>query len=340
MEKFRRYLPLGATLFYIVGACIFFQIHHFLSTPALTEATTKTIYIHHGMSLRDATKVLTKEGLLRDTNKFILWAYLTGTASRIKAGEYRFDTPVSPREILDRLVHGSTVIHKVTVPEGYNIFQIAKLLSQEGLVEEKRFIARAFNPELTGSFGVEGSSLEGYLYPDTYHLRWEMTEDGILRTMVNTFHNIYNAEFRKRAKEIGLSQKAVITLASIIEKETSVPQERPLISAVLQKRLERGMRLECDPTVIYGLIHQHKTFEGNITKEDLNTKSPYNTYLIRGLPPGPIANPGKPAIHAVLHPAKTEYLYFVSKNDGTHYFSKNWTEHNSAVWNYQKVRRR
>jgi UPF0755 protein len=340
MNKSRRYLPLGATLLYIVGACIFFQIYHFLSTPASTEPATKTIYIYHGMTLRDATKVLTKKGLLCDTNKFILWAYLTGTASHIKAGEYRFDTPVSPREILNRLVNGRTVIHKVTVPEGYNIFQIAKLLSQKGLVDEQRFIEKAFDPEIISSLGVQAPSLEGYLYPDTYHLRWEMCEDGILRTMVNRFHNIYKDEFHKRAKEIGLSQKAVVTLASLIEKETSVPQERPLISAVLQKRLESGMRLECDPTVIYGLIlHQHDTFEGNITKEDLNTKTPYNTYLIRGLPPGPIANPGESAIHAVLYPAKTEYLYFVSRNDGTHHFSKNWREHNRAVWKYQKTKK-
>ncbi len=339
MNKFRKYIPLGGTLLYIVGACIFFQIYHFVSTPASTEATTKTIYIYHGMSLRDATKVLTKEGLLGDTKKFIFWAYLTGTASRIKAGEYQFDASISPREILNRLVHGSTVIHKVTVPEGYNIFQIAKLLSQKGLVDQQRFIQRAFDPEIVSSLGVQAPSLEGYLYPDTYHLRWEMSEDSILRTMVNTFHKVYNAKFHRRAKEIGLSQKAVVTLASLIEKETSVPQERPLISAVLQKRLERGMRLECDPTVIYGVIHQHDTFEGNITKEDLNTKTPYNTYFIRGLPPGPIANPGESAMHAVLYPAKTDYLYFVSKNDGTHHFSRNWREHNRAVWKYQKTRR-
>lgn len=339
MDTFKRYLPLIVLLLYIMVVCIFFEIYHFLSTPASIEAATKIVYIHPGMSLRDATKVLMKEGLLHDTNKFILWAYLTGVAPHIKAGEYQFDTTMSPHEILNRLVEGATIIHKVTVPEGYNLFQIAKLLSQNGLAEEEKFIERALDPQFTASLGVEGSSLEGYLYPDTYYLRWGMNEDEILKIMVNTFHTIYNSLFSERAKEMGLSQKEVITLASLIEKETSIPQERALVSAVLQNRLKKGMRLECDPTVIYGLIHERKTFGGNITKGDLNTKTPYNTYLIYGLPPGPIANPGKAAIHAALYPAKTNYLYFVSKNDGTHYFSRNWREHNRAVWKYQKAKR-
>ncbi|HIC92016.1 MAG TPA: endolytic transglycosylase MltG [Syntrophaceae bacterium] len=339
MSASKRYLLLLLTILYMITTSIFFEMYHFLFHPSSYERRLKTIYIFPGMNLREVTEILTKNELIRDADKFILWAKITGCASRIKAGEYQFNTAMPPREILDRLVDGSTVIHKVTVPEGYNLFQVAKLLSQKHLIDEEKFIQKAFDPELISSLDVEGLSLEGYLYPDTYYFRWGMDEEDILKTMVNRFYTVYNSKFKDVATKRGLSKREVLTLASLIEKETSIPQERPLISAVFHNRLKKGMRLECDPTVIYGLIKYFGEFKGNITKEDLGTKTPYNTYLIRGLPPGPISNPGEAAIHAALYPAETNYLYFVSMNDGTHYFSRNLREHSRAVRKYQKMRR-
>lgn len=339
MSAFKRYLPLLLTILYIITTSIFFEMYHFLSHSPSHERRVKTVYIFPGMNLKEITKILSKNRLISDADKFILWARITGSASRIKAGEYQFNTAMPSREILDRLVDGSTVIHKVTVPEGYNLFQIAKLLSQKQLVDEEKFVQRAFDPELISSLDVEGVSLEGYLYPDTYYFRWGMDEEGILKTMVNKFYTVYNSKFKEVATKRGLGKREALILASLIEKETSVSQERPLISAVFHNRLKKGMYLECDPTVIYGLIRKFGEFKGNITREDLGTKTPYNTYLIRGLPPGPISNPGEAAIHAALYPAETNYLYFVSMNDGTHYFSRSLREHNRAVMKYQKMRR-
>lgn len=339
MSAFKRYLPLLLTILFMIASFMFFGMYHFLSHPPSYERRVKTVYIFSGMNLKEITKILSENELISDADKFILWARITGSASHIKAGEYQFNTTMPPREILNRLVDGSTVIHKVTVPEGYNLFQIAKLLSQKHLVDEEKFVQRAFDPELISSLDVKGISLEGYLYPDTYYFRWGMNEEDVLKTMVNKFYTVYNSKFKGVATKRGLSKREVLILASLIEKETSVSQERPLISAVFHNRLKKRMRLECDPTVIYGLVQEFGEFKGNITKKDLGTKSPYNTYVIRGLPPGPISNPGEAAIHAALYPAETNYVYFVSMNDGTHYFSGSLREHNRAVRKYQKMRK-
>lgn len=339
MERFKTFLPLGLTVLYIIVGCVFFEMHHFLFTPPSNEKITKIVYISRGMTLKEVAQILNEHRLISDSDKFIFWTRILGLARRIKAGEYQLNTTMSPKEVLSRLIKGITLTYKVTIPEGYNLFQVAKLLSQKGLGDEERFIQRALDPEFANSLGVEGVSLEGYLYPDTYAFHRGMYERDILRAMVSTFFTEYNSKFKERVIKIGLSQREVIILASMVEKETSIPEERSLIASVFLNRLKKGMRLRCDPTVIYGMVCD-KRFLGNITKKDLKTMTPYNTYLIHGLPAGPIANPGNGAIQAVLYPADTDYLYFVSKNDGTHHFSRDLKEHNRAVLKYQKMNHR
>jgi UPF0755 protein len=219
------------------------------------------------------------------------------------------------------------------------VAQIAQLLENLNLVEKKGFLQKASSPAFIDALGLSqsaGTSLEGYLFPDTYHLFREMDPDEVIQIMVHRFRQIFDPELARSASELGIPERAAVILASIIEKETSLPEEKPLISAVFHNRLRRKIPLQSDPTVIYGI----RNFNGNLTKEDLMRPTPYNTYLLAGLPPTPICNPGKDSLFAAAHPAPVPYLYFVSKNDGSHHFSSHIEEHNRAVWKYQKYPRR
>ena len=238
-----------------------------------------------------------------------------------------------PLEILAKLTRGDILTHPVTIPEGLTREQIAELLSGKGLGNRERFMKLTEDPVLVNKYGIQGETLEGYLYPDTYQFARGLSARSVIETMVNRFWQLVGP-LKKRAKEVNMPIGEVVILASIVEKETGRSGERPIIASVFLNRLKRRMRLDSDPTVIYGL----KNFNGNLTRKDLAKPTPYNTYLIRGLPPGPIANPGIASIKAVLYPAGTDFLYFVSKNDGSHYFSKTLAEHNEAVWKYQKRR--
>jgi len=200
-----------------------------------------------------------------------------------------------------------------------------------GLTDGPVFIRSANDIAIVKALGVEADSLEGYLFPDTYHFPKGLPLDEIMGTMVNRFQEIFSTEWQERSRQMGMSIHQVVTLASIIEKETGAAFERPLIASVFHNRLAKRMRLSSDPTVIYGI----KDFDGNLTRKHLKTANPYNTYLNKGLPPGPIANPGVAALEAALYPAETDYLYFVSKKDGTHQFSTSFKEHNRAVRKYQ-----
>ena len=222
----------------------------------------------------------------------------------------------------------------MTIPEGFTSAQIAELLGKKGLVEKGEFLLLTGDQDLVRRYGIAGAGLEGYLYPDTYRFYRGMTALSVVDVMVKRFKEV-TAPFVERAEQLGMAFEDIVALASIVEKETGLAEERPVIASVFLNRLKRGIRLESDPTVIYGLTG----FNGNLTRKDLSKPTPYNTYLIPGLPPGPIANPGLDAIKAVLFPAKTNYLYFVSKNDGSHYFSRTLAEHNRAVMIYQKKRR-
>ncbi len=222
-------------------------------------------------------------------------------------------------------------LHRLTIPEGLSILQIAALVQTSGLARAEDLVARALDPAYARLQQIPANTLEGYLFPETYFFPKTIGVEGILAAMLQRFRLNFPLEWEHRAAEMGLTVHEVVTLASIIEKETAEPSERPLISSVFHNRLKRGMRLETDPTVIYGIPN----FDGNLTRAHLETPGPYNTYLIKGLPPGPIANPGRKAIEAALFPSDTDYLFFVSKNNGRHHFSSNWDEHRRAVQYYQ-----
>jgi UPF0755 protein len=270
-------------------------------------------------------------GLFTHPDKFKLLARFKGYDKRIRAGEYELSAAMSPRQILEKLVSGKVRLYRLTIPEGYTLQQIAAATEKAGLCRSADLTRAAADQALMADLGVTGRNLEGYLYPDTYFFPKGTACLDIVRTMTSRFKTVFNAKWKARAAELKMSVHAIVTLASIIEKETGAAFERPLISSVFHNRLQKGMRLETDPTVIYGIPN----FNGNLTRKDLTTPTPYNTYVIRGLPPGPIASPGAKALEAALYPADTNYLFFVSKKDTTHQFSTNIKDHNRAVRKYQ-----
>jgi len=307
----------------------------FLS-PVSRESKSKTVLVEKGATFRAVALALEKEGLIRDAGGFSFAAKFFGAYKKIRAGEYELSPSMTPVAILDALTKGRVKRYAVTIPEGFNIRDAAAAIAATGLVNEKELVEKAMDARFAAALGVEGVTLEGYLFPDTYLFERGQTVEDMLSMMVGRFKKIYDAEFAEEARQKGFSVKKLITLASIIEKETGAASERPAISAVFQNRLKKRIRLQSDPTVIYGI----KDFDGNLTKRHLQTPTPYNSYTNFGLPPGPIANPGKASIRAALNPAKEDYLYFVSMNNGTHYFSKSLREHNNAVNTYQRKRGR
>ncbi len=318
--------------------CLFF-IYWFLFSPPAGPLMTKSIMIKKGSSLKKVSTMLEQDGIIRDANVFATMATFVGKKKEVKAGEYEFHTRMHPWEVLDILAKGQVKPHLVTIAEGSTLSQIAQLLDDLEIVEKKTFLEKSSSPALIISLGLPysatskpGPSLEGYLFPDTYHLLREMNSEEIIQMMVQQFKKVFNNDWIRSASQLGMSIQEVVTLASIVEKETSLPEEKPLISAVFHNRLRKRIPLQSDPTVIYGI----RNFNGNLTRVDLQRPSPYNTYLNTGLPPTPICNPGKDSLLAALHPAPVSYLYFVSKNDGSHYFSSTMEEHNQAVWKYQK----
>lgn len=289
------------------------------------------IFIPKGSGIRQIKTILGDKGLIPDDVRFLILARLTGLAGRLRAGEYRVPFGISPLQVLHLLAKGDVLKHRLTIPEGLNILQIAEVFAAQGWVDKDYFLDLLSKPAFVQSLGMKQASLEGYLFPDTYTLvRGETSEKEIISMMVKQFHSVWQDLSVKMSE--GMTRHQVVTLASMVEKETGTSAERQLIAAVFFNRLARGMRLQSDPTVVYGL----DDFQGPLTRSDLKRETPYNTYVIKGIPPGPICNPGRAALSAVLEPAEAPYLYFVSKNDGTHYFSKTIQEHNQAVRKYQK----
>jgi len=315
---------------------LFVSITYFtVFRPVSFNTPEQIIEIPEGTGIKMIAKNLESAGLIRNATAF----YLLGLFKKkdpLKAGEYLLSPGMTPFEILEIIRQGRVIQHKTTIPEGFNIFQIADLLEIKGLANKKRFLERCADPNILRSWKIQGKTLEGYLFPDTYFFSKGIPEIRIIDIMVRNFWRVYTQEMVEKARELGFTIHEIVTLASLIEKETALPEERPLISAVFHNRLRERIRLQCDPTVIYGL----KNFDGNLTKEDLRQVTPYNTYRKRGLPPGPIANPGLGSLDAALYPADVNYKYFVSRNDGSHEFSETLRQHNRAVLKYQKRRTR
>ncbi len=298
----------------------------------MREGGNPHVLIPPKTSLAGIEKILAENGVIPPGRGFYCLARISRLSQRLQAGEYLFSPGQTPYQILSTLAAGATVRWSVTIPEGASIYQLADILAQGGWGERDLFLKLMRDPEILARYGVRAASLEGYLFPDTYQLVRGQNPQEIIGLMVERGRKVRQELGDFNESPMGLSPHQVLTLASIVEKETAAPEERPLIAQVFLNRLRQNMRLQTDPTVIYGL----GDFNGNLTRKDLETPSPYNTYLVNGLPPGPIANPGRAAIAAVLHPATESYLYFVSKNDGTHYFSRDLAEHNRAVCKYQK----
>jgi UPF0755 protein len=308
------------------------RVYTFLSTPPNQQAVEKIVVIERGMSLRLVAERLEQNGVITDKNLFMILARLSRNGKSIKAGEYKFTISMLPTEVLEILQEGKIFFRTATIPEGYTIFQIAELLDTLGFVDKETFLRLAFDKQVASELNIEADNLEGYLFPNTYNIHRGMTEEELIREMVKEFWQVMTPDLQEEIRQKGFTIHEIVTLASIIEKEARVGDERELIAAVYHNRLKINMKLDSDPTVIYGI----ENFDGNLTKNDLKNDSPYNTYKHRGLPPGPIANPGKASILAAIRPANVKYLYFVAKNDGTHEFSVNYQEHLRAVWKYQR----
>jgi UPF0755 protein len=293
--------------------------------------TPRTVYIKPKTGVQEIAQTLWEAGVIRNRWSFLALAYMQGSPTRLKAGEYEFTHGMSLREILQKLEAGRVVTHQVTIPEGFTARDIARLLAGEKLVDADHFMALVTDSQFVGDLGVRGESLEGYLFPDTYRLTRGMGEAEILRTMVTRFRQAVPKDLGAQARRLGLDAHSVVTLASLIEKEATLDSERPLVAAVFYNRLRRNMPLQSDPTAVYGVPRPRR----RITSLDLKRKTRYNTYLKAGLPPGPIANPGVASLQAALNPARVSYLYFVAKNDGSHFFSRTLEQHAEAVRKYQ-----
>lgn len=298
------------------------------------------IEIKKGTSFNEVAEILKKKKLIDSVFYFKLLAWLKGASTKIQSGEYAFSKEMGLRKILNILVKGQTYLHKITFPEGYNLYEIAEELEKKFFLKKEDFISLCYKTELIYELlGEKVNSLEGYLFPETYLIPRPVKAEALIRQMVQNFFTAYRSFGKKNVvvNKKSLSRQKLVTLASIVEKETGLAEERALIAGVFYNRLKKGMRLESDPTILYGMMREAGALVPlNIRKKDILRKTPYNTYRIPGFPVGPISNPGKEALRAVFEPEKSSYFYFVSRNDGSHVFSKTYKEHERAVQLYQK----
>jgi UPF0755 protein len=331
LKKLRTIISVILFLVFSSFICFFLDLSHFAKKPAETSSAKKVVIIPSGQGFNATIEQLWEKGIINNRLKFKLLARLKGYDKSIQSGEYLLSPSMPPATILEFLVHGKVNLHKITVVEGFNLKQISDVVAKAGFASRTDFYAAATDSSFVSEKGIDAETFEGYLFPETYYFPKVITPEKMISTMVDRFRSVFNAKWKKRAADLGFSVHQIVTLASIIEKETGAAFERPIISSVFHNRLKKGMRLEADPTVIYGL----KNFNGNLTRKHLTTWSPYNTYKIKGLPIGPIACPGASAIEAALYPDDTDFIFFVSKKDTTHQFSTNLKDHNKAIKKYQ-----
>jgi UPF0755 protein len=295
------------------------------------------VEIPQGAGPASIGKRLVDAGIIRDTLGFRFEIARTRTGRRLQAGEYRFDRPMTVDEVVAKIARGDVYLVPITFREGLTIREMASVFASKGLGSAADFSSAAGDPQLVRDIDPAARDLEGYLFPDTYATVRHTTASDLVPRMVAGFEKALTPEIRSAARARGLSVRALVTLASIVEKETGKPEERPLVAAVYSNRLRIGMPLQCDPTVIYALQLADR-YHGNLTRENMQIDSPYNTYRYPGLPPGPIANPGRASLEAAAHPADVPYLYFVARGDGSHVFAASLEEHNRNVNEYQRRR--
>lgn len=309
--------------------------YNFLFSPHSPSAPV-SVEVQPGSSVSRIAGDLEDAGVIRSALAIRLIARWSKQENKVQAGRYFFEYSASPEDIFQRLVQGDVEKVSLTIPEGFTLEQIIERIDHEGYGHKERLEELAQNTTFIKELDITAESLEGYLFPETYLFAPGIDEKELLTMMVRQFRRHMTEQLKQTAKKSGLNLHQLVTLASIIEKETGVVEEMPLISSVFHNRLERRIPLQTDPTVIYGIAD----FDGNITRRHLETPNPYNTYLNKGLPPGPIASPGLNALKAAAQPEKSPYLYFVARGDGTHQFSKSLKEHNAAVRKYQLRRKR
>ncbi len=308
-----------------------------LFVPPSKEKVWKEVQVTDGMSFKAITATLQKEGLIRYRGYFEIIGRLQGISRKVRTGFYGLNTNMNLWEVLAALRKGRIIEYEVVIPEGYNLYQIGWTLSGTPLITDpQQFISLVKNKAYVRSLGIEADTLEGYLFPDTYYLPKGIKLEDIPKKMVLRYKAVFDDSYRERAGMLGFTEGQVLTLASIVEKEAKVDAERKLIAAVYHNRLKLGMKLQADPTAVYGA----KAWITKVTREDLKRKSPYNTYLHKGLPPGPIANPGRGAILAALYPENVDYLFFVAQGDGSHFFSKDFGAHEKAINRYRSNKKK
>jgi UPF0755 protein len=303
-----------------------------LGRPAREPWGLKKVHIPKGSNYPEIERILREAEVLRHPAAFRALVTVTLTGRKLQHGEYAFPAPPSALELWRKITAGDVAKYQVTVPDGSTLFDISRTLGELELADPDAFFAAATSRALVNRLGIPNDTAEGFLFPDTYLLVKDMKEEEILRIMFRRLTQKFPPDPEGSDPADGFTLREIVTIASIIEKETGVEAEKPLVSSVIRRRLALGMPLQMDPTVIYGL----KKFGQPLTRKDLLTPNPYNTYLNRGLPPGPIANPGLSSLMAAIRPAETKYLYFVSRNDGTHRFSETLAEHNRAVAEYRR----
>jgi UPF0755 protein len=331
-RKIKKY---GILLLIAIILVYFVLLINYSASSIGKKNVTVTVDIPTGSSFVKITEILSAAGIVHNRVYFYSLALAKRALRSIRAGEYEFSTALTPAEVIDKLIRGEIKIYRVTIPEDFSLKEIAERLDFYKLIHEEDFFALASDEDFLKSLNIEAGSVEGYLFPDTYFFNRAMSTRQILRTMVNRFREKVTPEMIAKAAARGFNLHQFVTFASIVGRESGNSEEKPLIAAVFHNRMKKRMPLQSDPTAVYDL----ENFGGKVLRSHLKRISPYNTYLITGLPPGPIANPGIDSLRATLNPAPVNYLYFVSKRDGSHFFSVSLTEHSEAINRYRLNRR-
>jgi UPF0755 protein len=323
----RGVIALLTVIFLFTHAVIFADI------PGMPQTDVARVVVKSGTGVRTIADTLKADGLISSSWLFMALSLIY--RGQLIAGEYELRKDMSTMEIVKKMGRGERTIYTLKILEGHNLFNVADTIDKAGIMKSDEFIALARNRSFLERLGIRGDSVEGYLAPDTYFYSREVEAEKLIeRVAQKTIKFFAREDIVRSMKEMGLDVSATLTLASMIEREAKLKEEKPTISAVFHNRLKKGMSLDCDPTVLYGM----GVFDAPIKKSDLSAYTPYNTYVFKGLPRGPICNPDRDSIMAVLHPASTDYLYFVSKNDGSHVFSRDMREHNRYVALYQRAK--
>jgi UPF0755 protein len=307
------------------------QVHEPYRGYSMTEVF---VQVPQGASSREIGRRLVDAGVVENLTVYRAAVWLSNQAERLRPGEYRFAEPLTPLAVVDKIARGAVYTVNITFPEGLTIAQMAQIFEGHGFGPAEEFVSASKDVSLVASLDPVAKDLEGYLFPETYAVPRDVSAASLVRLMTQRFAHALTPELQQAALAHGLNTRELVTLASIVEKETARPDERSIVAAVYDNRLRKGMPLQCDPTVIYALELAGE-YTGNLRRVDLEFDSPYNTYRVAGLPPGPIAAPGLASLEAAGHPAEVDYLYFVSRNDGSHVFSRTLAEHNRNVREFQ-----